>query len=108
MYESDVTGCSAPPVSTPIDYSHISGGNASIPGVTDVRVLPGCFDDPASGGSRVPAIISINQDPELIQPLLPLAIARYAVVSHSAKIITITTTQQPKERLEVSDEPKSL
>lgn len=85
--------------STPIPYTPTAGGSASVPGITEVQVAPGTFDATATA---TPAVIDVSSSSlPLIYTLLPLMNSRFDVVATASMFVSISTTQQPKQPMQV-------
>jgi hypothetical protein len=98
-YIDDTTGCSiGTGTTTPITYSAASGGTASVPGVTEVQVAAGTFD---AGAGAIPPAIDITRTAGLDPLMVSMMRARFEVVAVAGKVVTISSTQQPKKPLQV-------
>jgi hypothetical protein len=101
FYNGDASGCSPLPLDNTtitLNFTSTEGGSATLPGVTEITLPAGAFDNNATSA---PAAVTLTPVAAVVEPTLGLAAARYDVVSTTSKVVTIWTTQQPKSALMV-------
>lgn len=81
-----------------VNFTSTEGGTATVPGITEINLPAGTFDD----GSTTPAAVTLTPVSEVVAPTLGVAAARYDIASTATKVVTIFATQQPKQRVQVS------